>query len=269
MRPLAVVAGATLFLAFSKAPAPVHETHIILSDSDHVVHVVDGATTEWPDSVFHADKATLLNYAADNDGQSLFIALRITDFRTQMKVMHQGMKLFVDMKGKKKENMGIEYPVKAEGAYGNINNMAGGKPDKKAVREAMSYHLFAMKLFGFTDAEPFSQGLQVAGSANIAFGWDSSDVMHIEYSIPLNMLGETNSLHNKMISLGWKINGLEAQAGNTVGISSTTTSTEARPSSGRGGGRPQANAGPGSSFSQTSSAGSGEQSLWTKYSFRF
>src|SRR5262249_37876940 len=160
----------------------VHQKDRFFSDSGRVAHIVDGSTIEWPDSVFHMDKETSMNYAADNDGQNLFIALRIADFREQMKLMHQGMKLFVDMRGKKKENMGIEYPVKPEGGYssGNGNgNMSGGKPDKKAIREAMSYHLFAMKLFGFTDAEPVSQGLQVAGSANIGFGWDSSDVMHI------------------------------------------------------------------------------------------
>src|SRR5262245_9692621 len=98
------VAGAWLFLAFSKAPGRVHETQETFSDSNHVAHIVDGSTSEWPDSVFHADKETLLNYAADNDEQFLFIALRITDFRAQMKVMHQGMKLFVDTRGKKKEN---------------------------------------------------------------------------------------------------------------------------------------------------------------------
>jgi len=276
MKPLIAVAMpvsccmALLSLAFNKAPAPVHETLNVYSDSEHVGHVIDGTTNEWPDSVFHADKETLINYAVDNDGANLFIALRVADFRTQMKMMRQGMTLFIDMRGKKKENMGIEYPVKPEGGYANNGNMAGGKPDKKAIREAMSYHLFAMKLFGFTDAEPVSQGLQVTGSANIAFGWDSSDVMHIEYSIPLSMLGETHSLHNKMISLGWRINGAELQStsGNTVAV----TSIEARPAGGnRGGGsRGQPTVSPANSFPQTSSAASsGEQSFWTKYSFRF
>src|SRR5689334_4746355 len=116
MKPLVAVAGALLFLAFSKAPG-FYKTYKIFADTSHVVHVVDGSTTEWPDSAFHADKETLLNYAADNDGQSLFIALRIADFRAQMKVIRQGMKLFVDMRGKKKENMGIEYPIKVEGSY--------------------------------------------------------------------------------------------------------------------------------------------------------
>jgi hypothetical protein len=44
-------------------------------------------------------------------------------------------------------------------------------------------------------------------SANIAFAWDSTDVMNIEYRIPLSFFG-TLSSDQKDVSIGWKINGL-------------------------------------------------------------
>jgi hypothetical protein len=51
------------------------------------------------------------------------------------------------------------------------------------------------------------------GSVNIAFKWDAADAMHIEYNIPLSLLGEWSSLNQKDISLGWRINGFERAPG--------------------------------------------------------
>ena len=88
-------------------------------------------------------------------------------------------------------------------------------------------NLFALKLFGFNDeAEPAKQGLTLEGSANIAFNWDSSDVMYVEYKIPLSIL-DNGSLNQKIISIGWKLNGMDAPQ-----LTSTISGLVAVPSSG-------------------------------------
>jgi hypothetical protein len=105
------------------------------------------------------------------------------------------------------------------------------KPDIKAMQKMMSLNLFEMKVFGFSDNEPDDQQLFLPGSANIAFSWDSMDVMHIEYFIPLTMFGDVSSLNQKDISIGWEIHAFEmpkAKAG------SENPSMENR-SSGQGG----------------------------------
>jgi len=264
MKILIAVTTAFLFLSFGKMPFHTNKTSVVFADTSHVDHVLDGLTAEWPDSIFHTEKETLIRYATDNNGQNLFLAMRIPDFRTQMKIM-QGMKVFIDLKGKKKENRGIEYPVKPEGAF--AGNMPAGTTDKKEMRASMSFHLFAMKVFGFTDIEPFSQGLQMPNSVNIAFNWDSSDVLHIEYLIPLNMLDDINSLRQKTISIGWKIYGAQAQNGNVV----TVTSVEGRE---QGTGRTVR--GPrtvSSTPTPVASTGapltSGEENFWTKHTLNF
>jgi hypothetical protein len=58
------------------------------------------------------------------------------------------------------------------------------------------------------------------GSANIAFAWDSTDVMNIEYRIPLSFLEASSSLDQKDISIGWKVNGFQFSS-NHSGESST------------------------------------------------
>jgi hypothetical protein len=82
-------------------------------------------------------------------------------------------------------------------------------------------NLISMKLFGFTDGEPTEQELETEGSAKIAFYWDSLDVMQLEYLIPLKMLeADIPSLDQKLISVGWKVNGME-MPGTTSGSNSS------------------------------------------------
>ena len=281
MRVLVFIAAISLLVAFKKTSHTSTRFFETPDDSGHITHIFDGATTEWPDSLFQNNKESLMHYAEDNDAQNLYIAVRIADFRTQMKMMRQGMKLFIDVKGKKKESKGIEFPIKPEsvsnyssaGFNNQQENRQGGDRveqhgnfDKKQARAAMSIHLFSMRLFGFGDTDD-SQGLQVAGSANVAFMWDSTDVMHIEYIIPLALLGDITSLKQKTISLGWKINGMEySGAANAVGFSS---STPGRPSGGGGGTRGGRTAAPVSTSSDSQDMmRMSEESFWTKYIFK-
>jgi hypothetical protein len=283
MRVLVFITAISLLVAFKKTSDTSTRFFKTADDSGHITHIFDGATTEWPDSLFQNNKESLMHYAEDNDAQNLYIAVRIADFRTQMKMMRQGMKLFIDVKGKKREAKGIEFPIKPEsvGNYSSagVNNQQEnrqgsdrgeqhGNFDKKQARAAMSIHLFSMKLFGFGDTDD-SQGLQMAGSANVAFMWDSIDVMHIEYIIPLALLGDITSLKQKTISLGWKINGMEYGPGaaNVVGFSSNT---QGRPSGGSGGTRGGRTAAPVSTSSDSPDMMrmSEEESFWTKYIFK-
>jgi hypothetical protein len=73
--------------------------------------------------------------------------------------MQKGMSLFVDVKEKKKENHGVEFPLGME----NISDIGN------------------MKVFGFTNTEPFPQNVKTEGTINSAIGWDSSYALSIEY----------------------------------------------------------------------------------------
>jgi hypothetical protein len=44
----------------------------------------------------------------------LFLAVSISDKNIQKKAVQEGMNLYIDIKGKKKENRGIEFPAKIE-----------------------------------------------------------------------------------------------------------------------------------------------------------
>jgi hypothetical protein len=258
---------------------PVKKT---IADSGIINHVLDGSTAEWPDNKFQQDKETKISYAIDNNSENLFLALVIPDFRTQMKMMRLGMNLFIDMKGKKKENQGIEFPVKRDdGGFSgersddqrnnrdenDQNNGQPRKPDMKAIRSAMALNLLYMKLFGFTYGDPVQQGIQTDGSAQISFTWDSSNVMYVEYEIPLKMLNENvASLNQKNISIGWKINGIEMPSSSGSSFGSSSGGRSGRGSGfNRGGG---SSGGNNSEFTQSDRNRMTEpQSFWTKYTF--
>ncbi|HEY7162354.1 MAG TPA: hypothetical protein VH815_13900, partial [Acidobacteriota bacterium] len=182
-------------------------------------HLLDGKLNEWPAQKFETDPATQFKYAFDNDKQNLYLVLSIASFREQMKVMHQGMDLYLDLKDKKKEGKGIEFPVKREQSaadmlmnyrsQGNENAEQESPEQRKAamraMRAEMALGLSSMKVFGFSEDKSEEQGLIMPGSANIAFAWDSTDAMNIEYKIPLSFFGGASSLDQKDISLGWKV----------------------------------------------------------------
>jgi hypothetical protein len=177
-------------------------------DSLPIAHEQDGLTNEWPVARFETDPDSTLLYAFDNDGTNLYVAIQIEDFRQQVKIMRMGMRFFIDVKGKKKENTGIEFPVKRD-----QQTTPPASHDKKSIRESMVMNMIMLRLFGFEGLdEPKDQSLLMKNSANVAYSFDDSDIMHIEYRIPLAMIDKPGELKDKTISLGWKINGIDASS---------------------------------------------------------
>src|SRR5438045_2532165 len=179
------------FLLFSFRNRAPDNNYRARSSSDTTIHhILDGKPNEWPVQKFETDIPSEIKYAVDSDPQNLYLALIIPNYRTQMRIMRQGMELYLDTKGKRKESKGIEFPVKSDRAQeNNPNNFRAQqtqqdnrqesseerKATMNAIRAAIAINLIAMKVFGFSNGEPEELGLQMEGSANIAFAWDSTD----------------------------------------------------------------------------------------------
>lgn len=262
MKNMIFLSIASLSLLTAKPiPAKSYVHRLLVTDTGIVSHIEDGLANEWPADRFTLDKETGIQFALDNDKENLYIALKIESQFEQIKMMSMGMRTFFDMKAKHKENLGVEYPLKKEYSMptrptSNQANEQQPKPDVKQVRMRFGQSLLAIKLFGFSNEDPVEQSLEVENSLQISFSWDSTDVMFIEYLVPLQMLeSKTESLNNKQISVGWKVNGVDI-------ATSTSTSVVSRPA----GSRPGTTSG----SAQNRNTGGGdkmmkEQEIWAKY----
>jgi hypothetical protein len=234
-----------LLVFFRTNKPPENSSSVFQKDTTLIIHVLDGNTAEWPVEKFKTDEETKMSYAVDNDHQTLFLAIIIADQGIQMKIMQDGMNLYLDTKGKKRESRGIEFPLKMENLASVVN----------------------MKVFGFNNTEPFVQDIKSEGAANIAMTWDSGNVIHIEYNIPLKMLEETLAdLNKKKISIGWKLKENEMPGNNTTPVRTTSTIVAvpagSRPPANRNVGLDQKNTLPQPTTNKA-------QSVWTTHTILF
>lgn len=254
-------------------------------------HVVDGNISEWKADQFEVDKETHVAYAIDHDSNNLYLAVKTADQRTQMKMMMQGMYLYIDKKGKRKEGTGIEFPVKRESGGGFGQRGGGGRgrgdeqngspqaPGQKEMRERLAATMIILKTFGFEDQEDRQQLILAENGVNVAFDWDDANNFYIEYQVPIRFIGNQASLNGKPLGIGWKINGMEAPAapggdGRTI-VSQEIVGVPAGSSPGRGGSSSGGGRGGGVNragsvdFNASSDSRFREQNIWTKYVINF
>ena len=272
---------AILVCSLSSIHDPVQAGEKYLPNDTTINHVLDGKLNEWPAQKFESDPASEFKYAIDNDKQNLYLVLTIPTLREQMKIMQQGMHLYLDPKGKKKEGKGIEFPVKRDQSAADMltsyrnqenENTAQETPEQRktamrAMRAEMALTLSSMKVFGFSEDKSEEQGLVMPGSANIAFAWDSTDAMNIEYRIPLSFFAGA-SPDEKDISVGWKVNGFQFSSGH----SGESSGGGGRHGGGGYGGGRHGGGDYGGHGDATSQQGAEnmmkDQNVWTKYTFK-
>ena len=132
------------------------------------------------------------------------------------------MKIFIDLKGKKKEGKGVEFPIQGEAGSSGLSSPnfaskdASEEQSKKLDKKQPKYPVpgdSCLQVIWIWWQWKRWPGFNDTGSVNIAYKWDESDQMHIEYNIPLELLGKSSSLDKKELSIGWKINGFDRPEG--------------------------------------------------------
>ena len=241
--------------------------------ANRTAHVIDGVINEWKIDKFETDLETQVLYSVDNDANNLYLAMKIPNQQTQMKMMTLGMTLYLDKKGKKREGTGIEFPIKREGGGGGFRGggdqaQGGRAPDPKAMRDRLANMMIFLKSFGFDDQEDKSQLIAVQNSINIAFEWDDANTLYIEYLVPLSFMGGQVALTGKPLGIGWRINRLDAPQPTPTVVTTTLVGVPAGSGGRSDGGRNPASFGR-DIFAGTNSNTSKVQSFWTKYTLHF
>jgi len=72
---------------------------------------IDGNNRDWPSPYPDYDDKAMLGYAVSNDKDNLYITVETGDPATQLKILREGLTVWIDKKGEKEEVTGINYPI--------------------------------------------------------------------------------------------------------------------------------------------------------------
>jgi hypothetical protein len=194
-----------LFTAFSLSAGTLLGQNIYcLYETSPVT--IDGKPDEWPQIFSYYDGNTKLQFAFANDTGNLYVCLKITDDPTQLRLFNGGLGIWIDPKGKKKETVGISFPLKGDRTPGEGGGEGGGKHKRqsqgmeetqdprlqKADAVRLKQHAFltqtTIRVKGFAGVPEQSLPLKNDFGINVSFNWDSLNILTIEYKFPIALV---------------------------------------------------------------------------------
>ncbi len=72
---------------------------------------IDGSDKDWPSPYPEYDDKAMIGYAVSNDKDNLYITMETGDPATQLKILREGLTVWIDRKGDKEEETAINYPI--------------------------------------------------------------------------------------------------------------------------------------------------------------
>jgi hypothetical protein len=162
---------------------------------------IDGKPEEWPEIFNYYDGNTKLQFAFASDTGNMYVALKITDDQTQMRLFNGGLGVWIDPKGKRKETMGVSFPLKGDRVQGSGENGKHKKQgslediDPRAVKSdalRLKQNAFltqtTLRVKGFAGLPEQVLPLKNDFGINVGFNWDSLNTLTIEYRFPLQLV---------------------------------------------------------------------------------
>jgi hypothetical protein len=159
---------------------------------------IDGKIKEWPSFFRFYISGAKLQFDFFNDSSSLYLCVKAVDMDAQSRLMHAGVDLWFDPTGKKKQKIGITFPLKLERAPGDgpkrisANSDPSSAPSERSRVARLKEHvIFAQNVIKVTGMMAVTEP-QVAipnkYGIEIAYDWDSLNILAIEYKIPLSLI---------------------------------------------------------------------------------
>jgi hypothetical protein len=73
--------------------------------------VADGDNRDWPSPYPQYDEKAMLGYAVSNDKTNLYITVETGDPAVQLKILKEGLTVWIDRNGEKNEETAINFPI--------------------------------------------------------------------------------------------------------------------------------------------------------------
>lgn len=166
---------------------------------------VDGLNTEWKSPLPRYNEGTGINYDIANDERNLYMIVRVADTTSQRQVLQNGLEVWINSDGKKKNTTGITYPMAPDQAKAGSKNklLVGSTPD------GFPRNIGELTLTGFL----LENGRQPVKDCpvKVAIRKDSSNCIVYELAIPFNTFYkeslEKEDLKNKFY-IGFVVKGV-------------------------------------------------------------
>lgn len=173
---------------------------------------VDGILQDWATPLSQAKDYSAFQYNLGHDEKNLYVGVRISDKGLQQRIMLLGMTIYADTTAKRKEKIGISYPLPLTEDQINkaaFQASAGGILDRNAFNDLYASMAQEFELLGFVEEDP-KESIRVSNLASkdlkTAMGFDQLGAMLLEFKIPFDKLYDRPLTYTEVISLGIKIN---------------------------------------------------------------
>jgi hypothetical protein len=167
---------------------------------------IDGNLDDWQDSLEYVYKNQHLQYSVGNDGENLYIAMRVPDMDKQMQALTQGFSFMINTAGKKREGPAVIFPIPdRESLRAVMSRENENRPEdmRKGLMQAVRA-IYVLRFDDIVDGQ-ISRQNQYGIQAEIQI--DSTDALCFEAAIPLQRLS-LDIDHAGEIAMNVKINGL-------------------------------------------------------------
>ena len=173
---------------------------------------IDGDIKEWGDSLRYYNAEKKINYSLANDGENLYMAIRLNDYNDQLRVLTAGLTLGVDTRGKKKETFSITFPLgaNANSLHIGIKRQDNGDltpDDRDELAQAKLTTLREIKMTGFKDIEDEMITTSNTYGIKADFNFDKDGYLVCEAAIPLKFFHDDDLTKNEW-AFDFKINGM-------------------------------------------------------------
>lgn len=195
--------------------------------------VIDGVLDDWTQQLQQPSNFTNIQYAVGNDAENLYLCVRIPDPGIQNRIMALGMSVYIDTLAKKRDKIGIGYPLAlTPEQVETISFQAqkgGPKIDDREFNKAYAANCQEFELIGFVaedDKEKIRASNLASKDLKTATGFDHIDAMICEFKIPFYQLFKNKITYNEIITLSIRVNNPEANADDDPGLFNDPTNNQ-------------------------------------------
>ncbi|MDW7759492.1 MAG: hypothetical protein SCM96_02515 [Acidobacteriota bacterium] len=159
---------------------------------------IDGAVEDWADADFYTEEKYGVDYAFKNDDKNLYIFFIFRDPQFLSSIDMTGMKVFYNLDGKKRKNIGLHFSRKQVPAEEIVARM---EKEGDVLTEQQKAEMMAKKMFMLYDAEVISAKRQVATGGqddsqppNFRYARGQDKSVAYEFRIPLSQAEHAGGL---------------------------------------------------------------------------